>query len=81
MCVFQVHNLHHYGVGVSTYLVRVVGRRSVARTAAKVLAAFIIVPVIVFWDALLAYSLTYNSAGRGGSLFTARLKIASTRLL
>jgi hypothetical protein len=49
-------------VGVSTYLVRVIGRRSVARTTAKVLAAFIIVPVIVFWDALLAYSLTYNSA-------------------
>lgn len=49
-------------VGVSTYLVRVLGRRSVARASAKVLAAFIIVPVVVFWDMLLASSLTYNSA-------------------
>ena len=46
---------------MSTYLAKTFGRRSMARTTAKIVAAFLIVPIIVFWDALLAYSLTFNS--------------------
>jgi hypothetical protein len=31
------------------------------RAAAEIVAAFLVVPVVVFWDTLLAYTLTYES--------------------